>query len=65
MRIRSNVDSVQEEGKNVVCFEWEKEIGTEKVSIIYGENEKEKYFVFITIALKIFKKMAYNGNIVN
>jgi len=45
--------------------EKKEEIGTEKVRIIYGENEKEKYFVFITIALKIFKKMAYNGNIVN
>lgn len=48
-----------------VLNEKKEEIGTEKVSIIYGENEKEKYFVFITIALKIFKKMAYNGNIVN
>lgn len=48
-----------------VLNEKKEEIGTEKVSIIYGENEKEKYFVFITIALKIFKKMAYHGNIVN
>lgn len=48
-----------------VLNEKKEEIGTEKVSIIYGENKKEKYFVFITIALKIFKKMAYNGNIVN
>ena len=48
-----------------VLNEKKEEIGTEKVSIIYGENKKEKYFVFITIALKIFKKMAYNSNIVN
>ena len=48
-----------------VLNEKKEEKKKEKVSIIYGENEKEKYFVFITIALKIFKKMAYNGNIVN
>lgn len=51
----------------VLCVLREKkeEIRTEKVSITYRENEKEKYFVFITIALKTFKKRAYNGNIAN